>query len=120
MFNAQSKYLPNITILDNFDCNLTDPSSTIQMEAGSTYEVVAETNGYFSDDHEPNVESDKCVLFLTDSKYYSQIISSDSTSTGSKFTWHGPSGKFFLRVNAYHKAGKNTIYAYNIRIYKVN
>lgn len=119
LFNARSKYLPNATVIDNFDCNLTDPSSTIHMESGSTYEVIAETNGYFSGDHEPNVESDKCVLFLTDSVTYSQIISRDSTATGSQFVWNGPSGTFYLRVNAYHKAGKNTICAYNIRIYKI-
>lgn len=113
-------YLPNTNLVDNYDCALYDQSSTITMEHGKTYEVIAETNGYFSNDHEPNVESDKCVLWLTDETKYSQIISNSNTATGSTFVWNGDSGLYHLRVNAYHKGNQNKIYAYNIRIYADN
>lgn len=48
-------YLPNINIINNYDCALYDRGSTITMERGKIYEVIAETNGYFSNDHDPNV-----------------------------------------------------------------
>ena len=89
------------------------------MEYGKKYEVIAETNGFFSNQHQPNVESNKCILWLTDASIYTQLISDEHTAQGTVFTWGCPTGTYYLRVNAYHKSTTNTIYAYNIRIYEV-
>ena len=44
------------------------------MEYGKKYEVIAEMNGFFSNQHQPNVESNKCILWLTDASVYTQPI----------------------------------------------
>ena len=116
--NHEIRYLPKNNPSGNFDCYIVYKDTPIKMEYGKRYEVVAETNGVFSNQHQPNVESDKCVLWLTDNTVYTQPISDEHTAQGTVFTWGGPTGTYYLRVNAYHKSTTNTIYAYNIRIYE--
>ena len=127
--NAEAKYLPNNVKNDNFDCYVTYQDTSINMKQGGRYIVIAETNGTFSSQHEPAVESDKCILWLTNynvtsinvtsTNIYTQLISDENTSQGTVFTWNGSTGTYCLRVNAYHKAADNTIYASNIRIYEL-
>ena len=117
MPNAEAKYFPNTVANDNFDCYDVYQDTSINMTQGEKYILIAETNGTFSSQHDPTVESDNCVLWLTDYSY-TQIISDENTSQGTVFTWNGPTSTSYLRVNAYHKAANNTIYASNIRIYE--
>lgn len=111
-------YRPIHNPADNFDCYDIYSDTQVKLEYGKQYEVVAETNGVFSSKHDPNTESDKCVLWLTDATTYTLPISDENTSRGTVFTWIYPTGTYFLRVNAYHKGNANNIYAYNIRIYE--
>lgn len=117
--NHEIRYLPKNNPANNFDCYAIYTDTSIKMEYGKKYEVIAETNGFFSNQHQPNVESNKCILWLTDVSVYTQPISDEHTAQGTVFTWGGPTGTYYLRVNAYHKSTTNTIYAYNIRIYEV-
>jgi hypothetical protein len=118
--NTQTKYLPTTVVNDNFDCYDVYKGTSINMKQGEKYILIAETNGTFSSQHEPTVESDKCVLWLTNNNNtYTQLISDEHTSQGTVFTWNGPTGTYYLRVNAYHKGADNTIYASNIRIYEI-
>lgn len=117
--NTQTKYLPNAETNGNFDCYNVYKDTSINMKQGEKYILIAETNGTFSSQHEPTVESDKCVLWLADNNAYTQLISDEHTSQGTVFTWNGLTGNYYLRVNAYHKGADNTIYASNIRIYEI-
>lgn len=117
--NYEVRYLPQSNPANNFDCYAIYTDTSIKMEYGKKYEVIAETNGFFSNQHQPNVESNKCILWLTDASVYTQPISDEHTAQGTVFTWGGATGTYYLRVNAYHKSTTNTIYAYNIRIYEV-
>ena len=117
--NHEIRYLPKNNPANNFDCYAIYTDTSIKMEYGKKYEVIAETNGLFSNQHQPNVESNKCVLWLTDNNVYTQPISDEHTAQGTVFTWGGPTGTYYLRVNAYHNGTTNTIYAYNVRIYEV-
>lgn len=115
--NYEVRYLPQSNPANNFDCYVIYTDTSIKMEYGKKYEVIAETNGFFSNQHQPNVESNKCILWLTDGSVYTQPISDEHTAQGTVFTWGGPTGTYYLRVNAYHKSTTNTIYAYNVRIH---
>lgn len=118
--NMDARYLPIHNPANNFDCYDVYSNTKVHLEYGKKYELIAETNGIFSSQHNPNVESDKCVLWLTDDTTYTTRISDENTARGTIFTWWNPTGVYHLRVNAYHKGNVNKIYAYNIRIYEVN
>lgn len=118
--NMDARYLPIHNLANNFDCYDVYSNTKAHLEYGKKYELIAETNGIFSSQHNPNVESDKCVLWLTDDTTYTTRISDENTAHGTMFTWWNPTGVYHLRVNAYHKGNVNKIYAYNIRIYEVN
>lgn len=98
--NNGSKFQPNFSKIDNF---IVYTASTAYMEQGQQYTVHADaSNGLvWSGTHDPNVESNKVVLWLTDTKIYWQIISDSNTATGTTFTWNHPSGTYYLRVNTY-------------------
>ena len=98
--NNGSKFQPNFSKIDNF---IVYTASTAYMEQGQQYTVHADaSNGLvWSGTHDPNVESNKVVLWLTDTKTYWQIISDSNTATGTTFTWNHPSGTYYLRVNTY-------------------
>ena len=89
-------------------------TSTIDMIQGQTYTVSARTNGVWSGTHDTSVESDKCVLWLTDSANISEIITADTMPH--TFTWNYPTKAYYLRVNAYHHGADNPIYAEKVKI----
>lgn len=79
-------------------------------ENGVTYTISSKSNGNFTDDHEPNTESDNIVLWLTNvnldnsESKFSYIVSSSTTgTTGTTFAWPYPSQYATVRVNSYHK-----------------
>lgn len=93
----------------NYD-NAIYTNITGYFEKGITYTISASSNGNFTDDHEPNTESDNIVLWLTNATLdnseskFSYIVSSSTTgTTGTTFTWRQPSAYASIRVNAYHK-----------------
>ena len=101
-----------------YDCHQTFLDTPIQLQQGSQYIVKAETSGVFSKVHEPDKESDKCVLWLVNVLQNLAFIISDKNteSVGTKIMWPFASGTFYFRVNAYHK-NNTSIYAYNVRIH---
>lgn len=93
----------------NYD-NAIYPNITGYFEKGVTYTISASSNGNFTDDHEPNTESDNIVLWLTNvtldnsESKFSAIVSSSTTGTiGTTFTWSFPSQYATVRINSYHK-----------------
>lgn len=89
-------------------------NSTIDLIQGENYTISGETNGAWSNIHNPNTISDKCVLWLTNETAISEIVSSDAMPH--TFTWNHPSGTYKLRVNAYHHGADNPIYAEKVKI----
>lgn len=93
----------------NYD-NAMYTNITGYFEKGATYTISASSNGNFTDDHEPNTESDNIVLWLTNvnldnsESKFSDIVSSSTTGTkGTTFTWPFPSQYATVRINSYHK-----------------
>ena len=96
-------------------------SSTIDMVQGQQYTISGSTNGTFSGVHNPENESDNCVLWLVTSSFtVATIVSDSNTAQGTTFTWENPTGMYYLRVNTYHPASTNKIKAWNIKIEKGN
>jgi hypothetical protein len=75
----------------------------VYMTQGQQYTVHANASDglVWSSTHNSNVENSNVVLWLTDQKDVSQIISDAGTGTGTTFTWDHPSGAYCLRVNTY-------------------
>lgn len=117
--NGHGPFLPQADYganpYDNYAIYL---DTKINMVYGKKYKLVAHTNGEFSNDHQPTVESNRCVLWLTNNKL-SQIISDSNTSTGTIFTWGWDTDTYWLRVNAYHHGTSNHIQAWDVSITEV-
>lgn len=98
--NDNGKFQPNLSRIDNY---IIYAASTAYMRQGQQYTVHANASEglVWSDTHNPNVESNNVVLWLTDQKDVSQIISDANTGTKTTFTWDNPSGTYYLRVNTY-------------------
>lgn len=99
--NDNGKFQPNLSRIDNYIIYAT---STVYMTQGQQYTVHANASDglVWSSTHNPNVENSNVVLWLTDEKDVSQIISDANTGTGTTFTWNYPSGTYYLRVNTYN------------------
>lgn len=92
-------------------------NTTIHLVHGETYTISGKTNGYFSLYHDGYTESNKTVLWFVNSSQTNVIVSSDTTgTTGTSFVWGDATGTYYLRVNTYHPASTNTIYAKNIKV----
>lgn len=98
--NSTGKFQPSASKTDNWAMY---PTSTVYMEQGQQYTVHADASAglVWSGTHNPNAESNNVVLWLTNEKDISQIISDANTGTGTTFTWNNPSGTYWLRVNTY-------------------
>lgn len=117
--NGYGPFLPQADYGANpYDNYAIYPDTKIRMVYGKKYKLVAHTNGEFSNDHQPTVESNRCVLWLTNNKL-SQIISDSNTSTGTIFTWGWDTDTYWLRVNAYHHGTANHIQAWDVSITEV-
>lgn len=119
LVNGHGPFLPQADYGANpYDNYAVYPDTKINMVYGKKYKLVAHTNGEFSNDHQPTVESNRCVLWLTNNKL-SQIISDSNTSTGTIFTWWRGTDTYWLRVNAYHHGTANHIQAWDVSIIEV-
>ena len=98
--NDNGKFQPNLSRIDNY---IIYAASTVYMTQGQQYTVHANASDglVWSSTHNSNVENSNVVLWLTDQKDVSQIISDAGTGTGTTFTWDHPSGAYCLRVNTY-------------------
>lgn len=100
--NDNGKFQPNLSRIDNY---IIYAASTVYMTQGQQYTVHANASDglVWSSTHNSNVENSNVVLWLTDQKDVSQIISDagTGTGTGTTFTWDHPSGAYCLRVNTY-------------------
>lgn len=107
MLNTEARFERTYTTSGDHWVHL--PNHTIYMENGKIYTVSGKTNAAkFESAHGGNV--DKCVLWLHSDSTSPQgdqnriISSSKMTTDGTKgytFTWQGPTGDYFLRVNFY-------------------
>lgn len=114
--NSAGVFKPTAERIDNY---VEYNESTVDLVQGQEYTISGETNGQWSDNHQPAIESDRCVLwFVGGSPRFSQIVSDTKTGTGTTFTWNHPSGNYYLRINVYHPSSKNNIYAKNIKLEK--
>lgn len=113
--NDNGKFQPNLSRIDNY---IIYAASTAYMTQGQQYIVHANASDglVWSSTHNPNVENSNVVLWLTDQKDVSQIISDAGTGTGTTFTWDHPSGAYCLRVNTYK--ADNSGYVYKIMLEK--
>ena len=98
------------------DVNATDQwqaftNSTVTLVKGETYTVSAATNGVFSNNHDPNNASNKCVIWI--GPPVNMVISGENTSANT-FTWNSDTGTYPLRVNRYGK--DSTVKCWNVKI----
>ena len=98
--NSGYRFQPTMSRIDNY---IIYQASTVYMEQGQQYTVHADASAglVWSGTHNPNAESNNVVLWLTNEKDISQIISDANKGTGTTFTWNNPSGTYWLRVNTY-------------------
>lgn len=102
--------------IDNYEMY---SNSTIELVQGQQYTISGMTNGIFSGEHNPSIESDNVVLWIVSNVNLpgiNQIVSDGNTAKGTTFTWNYPSGTYLLRVNTYHPVASNKIKAWNIKI----
>lgn len=102
--------------IDNYEIY---SNSTIELVQGKQYTISGMTNGIFSGEHNPSIESDNVVLWIVsngDSIGVNKVVSNGKTAKGTTFTWGYPSGTYSLRVNTYHPTASNKIKAWNIKI----
>lgn len=115
--NSIGKFQPNRSRTDNF--GIYDlVGASVYMTQGQQYTVHADASSglVWSGTHNPNVESNNVVLWLTDITKVSTIISDANTGTRTTFTWNNPSGTYYLRVNTYKS--DNSGYAENVMLEK--
>lgn len=88
-------------------------NSTLTLVKGETYTLSATTNGVFSNTHDPNNVSNKCVIWIGPP---ANIVISGENTTTNTFTWNNDTGVYPIRVNRYGKDSE--VKAWNIKIEK--
>lgn len=86
-------------------------NSTVTLVKGETYTLSATTNGVFSNTHDPNTISNKCVIWI--GQPVNIIISGENTSVNT-FTWNSDTGTYSIRVNRYGK--DSSVKCWNLKI----
>lgn len=96
--NFPNEIKPNRSIVDNNV--LTD--FKVRLEQGKTYILSAETNGMFTNQHNPNQQSDNATIWLVNQSFSTWAVISDSnTANGTRYTHNRPTGEYNIRVNSY-------------------
>nr|UWG80641.1 MAG: Prophage endopeptidase tail [Bacteriophage sp.] len=102
--NFPNEIKPNRSIVDN---NVVTDFK-VRLEQGKTYILSAETNGTFTNQHNPNQSSDNATIWLVNPSFSTWAVISDSnTANGTRYTHNRPSGEYNIRVNGY-KADNST------------
>lgn len=102
--NFPNEIRPNRSSIDN---NIT-LDLKVNLEQGKTYILSAETNGTFTNQHNPNQQSDNATIWLVNPSFSTWAVISDSnTANGTRYTHNRPTGEYNIRVNGY-KADNST------------
>ena len=102
--NFPNEIKPNRSIVDN---NVVT-NFKVRLEQGKTYILSAETNGTFTNQHNPNQSSDNATIWLVNPSFSTWVVISDSnTANGTRYTHNRPTGEYNIRVNGY-KADNST------------
>ena len=92
------KYQPSNSTTDN----LIMTGQRVRLEQGKTYILSAETNGTFTNQHNPNQSSDNATIWLVNPSFSTWAVISDSnTANGTRYTHNRPTGEYNIRVNGY-------------------
>lgn len=92
------KYQPSNSTTDN----LIMTGQRVRLEQGKTYILSAETNGTFTNQHNPNQSSDNATIWLVNPSFSTWVVISDSnTANGTRYTHNRPTGEYNIRVNGY-------------------
>lgn len=96
--NFPNEIKPNRSSIDN---NITTELK-VRLEQGKTYILSAETNGAFTNQHNPNQSSDNATIWLVNPSFSTWAVISDSnTANGTRYTHNRPTGEYNIRVNGY-------------------
>ena len=96
--NFPNEIKPNWSSIDN---NITTDLK-VRLEQGKTYILSAETNGTFTNQHNPNQSSDNATIWLVNPSFGTWVVISDSnTANGTRYTHSRPTGEYNIRVNGY-------------------
>ena len=96
--NFPNEIKPNQSRIDN---NITTELK-VRLEQGKTYILSAETNGTFTNQHNPNQSSDNATIWLVNPSFSTWIVISDTnTANGTRYTHNRPTGEYNIRVNGY-------------------
>lgn len=96
--NFPNEIKPNRSIVDN---NVVTDFK-VRLEQGKTYILSAETNGTFTNQHNPNQSSDNATIWIVNPSFSTwAIISDTNTASGTKYTHNRPTGEYNIRVNGY-------------------
>ena len=96
--NFPNEIKPNRSSIDN---NITTELK-VRLEQGKTYILSAETNGTFTNQHNPNQSSDNATIWLVNPSFSTWVVISDSnTANGTRYTHNRPTGEYNIRVNGY-------------------
>lgn len=102
--NFPNEIKPNRSSIDN---NITTDLK-VRLEQGKTYILSAETNGTFTNQHNPDQQSDNATIWLVNPSFSTWAVISDSTTAnGTRYTHNRPTGEYNIRVNGY-KADNST------------
>lgn len=103
------KYQPSNSTTDN----LIMTGQRVRLEQGKTYILSAETNGTFTNQHNPNQSSDNATIWLVNPSFSTwAVISDGNTANGTRYTHNRPTGEYEIRINTY--ATDNSIWVKNI------
>ena len=102
--NFPNEIKPNRSSIDNFIMT----GQRVRLEQGKTYILSAETNGMFTNQHNPNQSSDNATIWLVNPSFGTWLVISDgNTANGTRYTHNRPTGDYEIRVNGY-KADNST------------
>lgn len=113
--NSEGIFKPNKEQIDNYEIY---SSTSVYLENGKQYTLSGTTNGNFSYQHNPAIESDNCLIWVVGGDPHINVVvsSSDTGTTGTTFTWNNDTGIYYIRVNVYHPNSSNTIYCEKLKI----
>ena len=102
--NFPNKIKPDRSSIDNFIMT----GQRVRLEQGKTYILSAETNGTFTNQHNPNQSTDNATIWLVNPSFGTWLVISDgNTANGTRYTHNRPTGDYEIRVNGY-KADNST------------
>lgn len=96
--NFPNEIKPNRSSIDNFIMT----GQRVRLEQGKTYILSAETNGTFTNQHNPNRSTDNATIWLVNPSFSTWLVISDgNTANGTRYTHNRPTGDYEIRVNSY-------------------